>query len=301
MGNASGRLDETADAEMDDGGARAGSGDYSSLRLMDRGFPPYGAGGSGSTRVRPAPSTGYVGGGSPPGCPPRPLSPRMFVPQSPVAPLQRAVDGPTPIFNQILISREEEDNDAPPQKLIPTLLVSTLGGKNVYVEGSWDNWKSRQTVHKCGKDHCILLGLASGVYRYRFIVDGERRFQPDRPCETDNMGDIANLLDVHDFIPESVDSVSELMAPPSPDSSYGFVAPDDKEFSKEPPALPSQLHLGALNSGGSNGECARPKHVVLNHLYIEKGWGPQPLVALGQTYRFNSKYVTTVLYKAITR
>ncbi|KAL5198367.1 hypothetical protein ABZP36_001879 [Zizania latifolia] len=136
MGNASGRLDETADAEMDDGGARAGSGDYSSLRPMDRGFPPYGAGGS--TRVRPAPSAGYVGGGSP-----RPLSPRMFVPQSPVVPLQRAVDGPTPIFNQILISGEQEDSDAPPQKLIPTLLVSTLGGKNVYVEGSWDNWKSR--------------------------------------------------------------------------------------------------------------------------------------------------------------
>lgn len=42
-----------------------------------------------------------------------------------------------------------------------------------------------------------MLGLASGVYRYRFIVDGERRFQPDRPREADIMGTISNLIDVH--------------------------------------------------------------------------------------------------------
>jgi 5'-AMP-activated protein kinase regulatory beta subunit len=42
-----------------------------------------------------------------------------------------------------------------------------------------------------------LLELPSGVYRYRFIVDGERKFLPDLPCETDNMGNIVNLLDVN--------------------------------------------------------------------------------------------------------
>uniref|UniRef100_A0A0D9X339 Association with the SNF1 complex (ASC) domain-containing protein n=1 Tax=Leersia perrieri TaxID=77586 RepID=A0A0D9X339_9ORYZ len=300
MGNASGRLEDIADAEMDDGGIRGGggaAGDYSSSFTRP---PPYGAGGSSATggggHVRPASS-------SPPGSPPRPHSPRMFVPQSPVTPLHRAVDGPQPVFNQILTSEQEEDNDGPPQKLIPILLTWTLGGKNVYVEGSWDNWKSKHMVHKSGKDHCVMLGLASGVYRYRFIVDGERRFQPDLPCETDIVGVISNLIDVHDFIPESVDNVSELMAPPSPDSSYGFLPLDDKEFTKEPPTLPSQLHLGVLNSQpSSDGECARPKHAVLNHTFIEKGWGPQPIVApLAITCRFQDKYVTSILYKAIQR
>lgn len=59
MGNASasGRADDTADADMDEG-FRAGN------------------------HVRRASSVGYVrGGGSPPGSPPRPHSPRMFVPQ----------------------------------------------------------------------------------------------------------------------------------------------------------------------------------------------------------------------------
>lgn len=234
--------------------------------------------------------------------------------QSPVTPLQRATDVPPPVFNQILMrdQQQHDDSDGPPQKRIPTLLLWPHGGKSIHVEGSWDNWTSKKPVQKSGKDHTILLELLSGVYRYRFVVDGEQRFLPDLPCETDNNGNIVNLLDVNDFVPESVESVSELMAPASPDSSYGFQAPEDKEFAKEPPALPAQLYLGVLNSrtttSSSSGstseqrsECARPKHVVLNHLYIEKGWGAQPLVALGHTHRFRSKYVTTVLYKSIQR
>ncbi|TVU37178.1 hypothetical protein EJB05_10479, partial [Eragrostis curvula] len=273
MGNASGRVDDIADADMDEGflGGRASR----------------------------ASSTGYVRG-SPPGSPPRPHSPRMFVPQSPVTPLQKAAEVP-PMFNQILMNGQQDDAYGPPQKKIPTLLTWALGGKSIYVEGSWDNWATKKPVEKSGKDHTILLMLSSGVHRYRFIVDGERRFIPDLPCETDNTGRVVNLVDVHDFIPESVESVSELMAPPSPDSSYGFHIPGEKEFAKEPPQLPAQLYLGVLNSRSSEGGCARPRHVVLDHLYIEKGWGAQPLVALGHTHRFRSKYVTCVLYKAIER
>jgi len=156
-------------------------------------------------------------------------------------------------------------------------------------------------MQKSGKDHSLLLVLPSGVYRYRFVVDGERRCLPDLPCEIDAMGNAVNLLDVNDFVPESVESVTEFEPPPSPDSSYSFLAPEDKDFAKEPPALPSQLHLGVLNSQNSEESCARPQHIVLNHLFIEKGWGAHPLVALGLTHRFESKYVTVVLYKPIER
>ncbi|VAI06228.1 SNF1-related protein kinase regulatory subunit beta-1-like [Triticum dicoccoides] len=299
MGNASGREEDAAapgeadaaDVDVEDGG------DDSSAR----GFPPYGGG---ANHVRRACSVGVVGAsggpGSPPVSPGRSLSPRMFVPQTPVPPLQRPADV-TPVFNEILMNEQEEEFDGPPQKEIPALIVWTLGGKNVSVEGSWDNWKSRKPMQKSGKDHSLLLILPSGVYRYRFVVDGERRCFPDLPCETDAMGNAVNLLDVHDFVPESVESVSEFEAPPSPESSYSFQAPEEKDFAKEPPALPSQLHLGVLNSQNSEEICARPQHIVLNHLFIEKGWGAHPLVALGVTHRFESKYVTVVLYKPIER
>ncbi|CAN6306828.1 unnamed protein product [Urochloa humidicola] len=300
MGNASGREEDAAAFDGDGADVEDGGGD-SSVRSSERGFPQYGSGGA--NHVRRASSVGVVGGGggagSPPGSPGQSLSPRMFVPQTPVPPLQRAADV-TPVFNQILMN-EQEEYDGPPPKEIPALIVWTLGGKSVYVEGSWDNWKSRKAMQKSGKDHSLLLVLPSGVYRYRFVVDGERRCLPDLPCETDAMGNAVNLLDVNDFVPESVESVAEFEPPPSPDSSYSFQSPEDKDFAKEPPALPSQLHLGVLNSQNSEESCARPQHIVLNHLFIEKGWGAHPLVALGLTHRFESKYVTVVLYKPIER
>lgn len=52
-------------------------------------------------------------------------------------------------------------------------------------------------MQKSGKDHSLLLILPSGVYHYRFVVDGERKCLPDLPCETDIMGNAVNLLDVH--------------------------------------------------------------------------------------------------------
>jgi 5'-AMP-activated protein kinase regulatory beta subunit len=46
---------------------------------------------------------------------------------------------------------------------------------------------------------------------------------------------------------------------------------------------------------------SKPQHVVLNHLFMEKGWASQSVVALGLTHRFQSKYVTVVLYKPLKR
>lgn len=55
---------------------------------------------------------------------------------------------------------------------------------------------SRLSLQRSGKDHSILMSLPSGIYRYRFIVDGERRFIPDFPCITDETGNTVNFLDV---------------------------------------------------------------------------------------------------------
>lgn len=33
--------------------------------------------------------------------------------------------------------------DDPPEKEFPALIVWTFGGKNISVEGSWDNWSTR--------------------------------------------------------------------------------------------------------------------------------------------------------------
>lgn len=46
------------------------------------------------------------------------------------------------------MNQQQEDSDGPPQKKIPTLLTWTLGGRNIYVEGSWDNWTSKYSQTK---------------------------------------------------------------------------------------------------------------------------------------------------------
>ncbi|KAF2616614.1 hypothetical protein F2Q68_00040223 [Brassica cretica] len=45
----------------------------------------------------------------------------------------------------------------------------------------------------------------------------------------------------------------------------------------------------------------RPQHVILNHLYMQKGKSGPSVVALGSTHRFLAKYVTVVLYKSLQR
>jgi hypothetical protein len=55
----------------------------------------------------------------------------------------------------------------------------------------------RKMLQRSGKDHSILMVLPSGIYHYKFIVDGEWRYIPDHPFVADEMGHVCNLLDVH--------------------------------------------------------------------------------------------------------
>ncbi|KAM7258553.1 hypothetical protein ACFE04_014294 [Oxalis oulophora] len=236
----------------------------------------------------------------PPQSPNRSRSPLLFAPQVPVAPLQR-IEAPT-FPNNIRMNESRGLNNATLEKGVPTIITWIYGGKSVAVQGSWDNWKSRKPLQRSGKDHSILLVLPSGIYHYKFIVDGEWKCIPDLPCISDEMGQVCNLLDVHDTVSENLESVTEFEAPPSPESSYSQSFPTEEDFAKEPAPVPPQLHLTVLGTENSNESSpSKPQHVVLNHLFIEKGWASQSVVALGMTHRFQSKYVTVVLYEPLKR
>nr|GLL31544.1 SNF1-related protein kinase regulatory subunit beta-1 isoform X1 [Ipomoea trifida]GME03632.1 SNF1-related protein kinase regulatory subunit beta-1 [Ipomoea batatas] len=235
--------------------------------------------------------------------PHRSPSPLLFAPQVPVAPLLPQGGDAAPGFNQIWCSDPQTTADHSLEQGIPTLITWSYGGNSVAVEGSWDNWRSRKTLQRSGKDHTILLVLPSGVYRYKFIVDGEVRYIPDIPFVADEIGGVCNLLDVNGYVPDDLQSVSEFEAPLSPDSTYCQAFPGDEDFAKDPPVVPPQLHLTVLDSEKSDEADAssKPQHVVLNHVFIEKEWASQSVVALGLTQRFQSKYVTVVLYKPLKR
>ncbi|XP_059430683.1 SNF1-related protein kinase regulatory subunit beta-1 isoform X2 [Corylus avellana] len=245
-------------------------------------------------------SSDSMGNNTPPQSPGRSRSPILFAPQVPLAPLQMA-DGP-PLFNNIWQNESQGAVNHPPEPGIPTMIIWNFGGNNVAVEGSWDNWTTRKMLQRSGKDHSILMVLPSGIYHYKFIVDGEWRYIPDLPFVADEMGHVCNLLDVHDYVPENFESVTEFEAPPSPEYSYTQALPAEEDFAKEPLAVPPQLHLTVLGmENADEASSSKPQHVVLNHLFMEKGWASQSVVALGLTHRFESKYVTVVLYKPLKR
>ncbi|KAF2292444.1 hypothetical protein GH714_022837 [Hevea brasiliensis] len=183
------------------------------------------------------------------------------------------------VHNNALAHYVTDSRDAFSEKLNAVIITWSYGGRQIAVTGSWDKWNK-------------------GVFRYRFIVDDQLRYASDLPWECDDSGTVYNILDVQEDVPENPESLSEFETPPSPVTSYNNESLDNYDFSKQPPDIPPQLQLTLLNvrsAAESHQSLPKPRHAVLNHLYIQNNRG-QP-VALGSTHRFLQKYVTVVLYK----
>ncbi|KAF5760447.1 putative AMP-activated kinase, glycogen-binding protein [Helianthus annuus] len=236
-------------------------------------------------------------GHSPPPSPRVSGSPLMFTPQVPVAPLQRPDEMQS---NNSWMHDSSSYEDMMTEQGIPTMITWSYDGKEVAVEGSWDNWKTRKPLQRSGKDFIILKILPSGVYQYRFIVDGQWRHSPDVQWTQDEAGNTYNILDLQEYVPEDIESISGFEPPQSPDSSYNNLQLGSEDYAKEPPLVPPHLQMTLLNTPLPHTEPSpRPQHVVINHLYMQKGKSSDSVVALGSTHRFLSKYVTVVLYKSI--
>ncbi|KAG8365336.1 hypothetical protein BUALT_Bualt18G0094100 [Buddleja alternifolia] len=308
MGNANGREEGGGDSPSgveDGGGAHVSMADRDGAHVSE-----------------------YMGGQSPPSSPRASHTPLMFRPQvifvvlflifflcifetfpflllfeMPVVPLQRPEELHIP--NPSWMQTSSGNEDTYDEQGIPTMITWSYGGKEVAVEGSWDDWKTRKPLQKSGKDFTIMKVLPSGVYQYRFIVDGQWRYSPDQPSDQDESGNAYNVLDLQDYVPEDLDSISGFEPPQSPESSYNNLQLGQEDFSKEPPMVPPHLNLTLLNAPSPHMEIppphSRPQHVVLNHLYMHRDRARPSVVALGSTNRFLSKYVTVVLYKSIQR
>ena len=131
----------------------------------------------------------------------------------------------------------------------------------------------------------------------------------------DEQGNVNNVIEVQDYVPENLDGLSGFEPPPSPTSSYNCPAPVAEDYAKEPPIMPPQLQLTLLNvtpaTHDTQSALPRPQHVVLGHVYCHaSSRGPNQVfqqqtqqqsnvnaLVVGMTHRYKSKYVTSVLYK----
>ncbi|XP_022943899.1 SNF1-related protein kinase regulatory subunit beta-2-like [Cucurbita moschata] len=177
------------------------------------------------------------------------------------------------------------------------------GGKQVAIIGSWDNWETREMLQSLGKEFVIIKTLPSGIYHYRFMVDGWLTCAPDLPWVCDDSGHSYNVLDLMTPVSELPESLSEFEFPPSPPSSYDNQCFNDDDFSRPPPDLPPPLRETILNepsccTSGHQSD-VQPRHTELNHLYQNNVGGE--FMALGSTFRFCEKYVTMLLFKPLLK
>lgn len=250
----------------------------------------------------PSPQRQRTGGPGPLGVPSIPGSPLTYGPQPLMEPL---IGDAFSVGSQKSHPPAQEFHGVagwPTQgTLVPTVLIWSHGGESVEVEGSWDNWTSRHTLLKSGKDFTVVKLLMPGVYQFKFIVDGTWKYAPDQTAIFDEMGNVNNIVEVQEYVPENIDSISSFDLPASPPSSYINDKMVGEDFMKDPPLMPQHLNLTLLNVPQvveAPAALPRPQHVILNHIYRENNKSNKDTHVLGMTYRYKSKYVTTVLYKS---
>jgi len=66
------------------------------------------------------------------------------------------------------------------------------GGNEVFLTGTFSDWKEKIRLEKQpnprdnGHHHRIILYLLPGEYLYKFVVDGEWRYDPRKPVTNDS-------------------------------------------------------------------------------------------------------------------
>ncbi|KAK3093341.1 hypothetical protein FSP39_014264 [Pinctada imbricata] len=201
------------------------------------------------------------------------------------------------------------------EKLLPTVFKWEGGGKEVFITGSFNQWRTKIPLAKSNGEFLTIIDLAEGTHQYRFYVDGNWAYDENEPTVPNDIGSMNNIItvkksDFEVFEALALDSLNtnsnkkgSTECPGSPTGEYGQDVPPRKPGEKQsgPPILPPHLLQVILNKD-TPAHCEptllpEPNHVMLNHLYalsIKDG-----VMVLSATHRFRKKYVTTLLYKPI--
>ncbi|VDN16476.1 unnamed protein product [Dibothriocephalus latus] len=71
----------------------------------------------------------------------------------------------------------DNSDEPPPQPTLPTVFKWEGGGKDVYISGTFNGWKS-----KIPMNFYTIIDLPEGEHQYKFIVDGQWKLGKDQVC-----------------------------------------------------------------------------------------------------------------------
>jgi len=181
----------------------------------------------------------------------------------------------------------------------PTVFSWNHGGQDVYLIGTFTNWKEKISMKQSHNDFTCIQTLEPGTYYYRYIVDGKWQTDPSQPMITDMNGEVNNVIEIKEQKKEDTIFAKKFVSP-SPPGTYGNYF-EDLSDKQSPPSLPPHLLRALLNTAPPSADptlLPLPHHVMLNHLYSLPR-KDEKMMIVGFTQRYKQKFVTTVFYKAL--
>ncbi|KAG0272058.1 hypothetical protein BGZ95_000071 [Linnemannia exigua] len=103
---------------------------------------------------------------------------------------------------------------------VPTIITWSQGGTNVYVTGTFNNWKQKVRLNKSTSDFSTILNLPPGTHRIKFIVDDEWKCSTELSAATDAEGNLVNFLEVADEEQDELEGGYDTPVNGSPVGSY---------------------------------------------------------------------------------
>jgi len=215
------------------------------------------------------------------------------------------------------------------KQVVPTQFRWPYGGRQVYIAGSFNDWKGKVPMKAdpaAGGDadgsssgsvsegtpiFTITLDLPPGTHYYKFIVDDQWQYDPGKDRMINHQGVVNNVIEVKASQPLQGPAPSPLDMVMGDPGSYGQEIPRD--FSADPPPLPPQLgmlpHLNPPTTSGSKSSelsggsgagskntlsAEQPLHVTLNHACFRQDQAQlltmtPDLLVLGVTQRYRAK------------
>ncbi|KAG0329650.1 hypothetical protein BG000_012013 [Podila horticola] len=144
--------------------------------------------------------------------------------------LQQTGDGRASYRNSARVSRAfdtldplkslDKTNEDLKDGNVPTIITWSQGGTNVYVTGTFNNWKQKVRLNKSTSDFSTILNLPPGTHRIKFIVDDEWKCSAELSAATDAEGNLVNFLEVADEEQDELEGGQDTPINGSPIGSY---------------------------------------------------------------------------------
>uniref|UniRef100_A0A5K3EGX4 5'-AMP-activated protein kinase subunit beta-1 n=2 Tax=Mesocestoides corti TaxID=53468 RepID=A0A5K3EGX4_MESCO len=235
-------------------------------------------------------------------------------------------------------SSTDVPDEPPAQTTLPTVFKWEGGGKEVYISGTFNGWKSKIPMIKSKQNFYTIIDLPEGEYQYKFIVDGQWKLGKNQPTTTSSTGVQNNTITVNLSDLDVIEALTKMDAVPtgsSPPGEYGQVIPQSpsaafassanstsaspytgtspagqpaapialgiESKATKPPLLPPQLLQVILNRD-TNAQCDPNLLPQPNHVMLNHMYAlsiKDGVIVLSAISRYRQKFVSTVLYKPI--